>query len=58
MLPAALEKTIEAFKEYDAERKLYYDELVNKIKETLPDITKNHLEKYKADVKAIIGNIK
>lgn len=28
-----LEKTIEAFKEYDAERKLYYDELVNKIAE-------------------------
>lgn len=28
-----LEKTIEAFKEYDAERKLYYDELVNKITE-------------------------
>ena len=28
-----LGKTIEAFKEYDAERKLYYDELVNKIAE-------------------------
>lgn len=28
-----LEKTIEAFKEYDAERKQYYDELVNKIAE-------------------------
>ena len=28
-----LEKTIEAFKEYDAERKLYYDELVSKIAE-------------------------
>ena len=28
-----LEKTIEAFKEYDAERKQYYTELINKIAE-------------------------
>ena len=54
-------KTIveKCFKEATNEKRVMTEgDLIQKIKETLPDITKNHLEKYKADVKAIIGNIK
>ena len=41
-----------------AKRILTEGDIINKIKETLPDIKKAHLEKYKEDVKAIVGTIK
>lgn len=41
-----------------AKRILTEGDIINKIKETLPDIKKAHLAKYKEDVKAIVGTIK
>ncbi len=47
------------FKEaMNAKRTLTEGDLIRKIKETLPDIKKAHLEKYKYEVKEIVGIIK
>lgn len=47
------------FKEaMNAKRVMTEIDLIQKIKVTLPDIKKTHLEKYTADIRAIVGNVR